>query len=99
MITIPPYKRFKKSDIKLGYNDKPIIDCFYSDNGFISSEKEKDIIYISAAFGFEFDQLTNEFKVVRFNEDIRTWNVVKTKKFRQLTIAIYDLLEVDYVEL
>ena len=94
MIVIPPYKKFKKSDIELNCNGYPL---FNFPTQTITPILIEGINFLTKGFGFP-DPIISIDRIC-IVDDIRTWNVVKVKKFRQLTIAIYDLLEVDYVEL
>ena len=106
MIIIPPYEKFKKSDIHLDAIGNPIIlfpEYLSERLSFNYSEeqiKEKFVLAHAQAFELGYLNIAISFYGLRIlATDIRTWNVVMVKKWHRLIIAIYDLLEVDYVEL
>ena len=106
MIVIPSYKKFKKSDIQLDVIGNPYIPLpeniqeRMEDNFSEEQIKEKFVLAHAEAFGLGYLNIIVGYHGLRvLATDIRTWNVVMVKKWHRLIIAIYDLLEVDYVEL
>ena len=95
MIIVPGYKKFKKSDIDMAIGQPfPIIAYPRCD---LNDELIKKISDTTYNMGFLYPQITIDHLTVF--DDVRKWNVVMVKKWHRLIIAIYDLLEVDYLEL